>query len=63
MTVFEFALYRFAAGFMSPDELARAQALAKKTDAGDQLARAHLRELAMNVIADAKEREPCTKKK
>lgn len=62
MTVFEFALFRFAAGFMSPAELERARALAKKADVGDQAALRALRDLTMDVLADAKEREPSAKK-
>ena len=51
MTMFEYAIYRYAARLMRPDERQRAEALARAADAGDRAALLSLQELAMDVIA------------
>ena len=63
MTVFEWAIYRYAAGLMTPEELKRAQALAQKSDSGDSAALLTLQELTNAVLADAESRQPSAKKK
>ena len=57
MTVFEYALFRYAAVRMTPVERERAEGLAKRADAGDANAAARFRQLALDIIADAKNRE------
>ena len=57
VTAFEFALYRFAAAWMTPAEREIAEVLARRADAGDVNAKIEFRQLALRVIADASARE------
>lgn len=57
MTLFEWAMYKFAAARMTPTEREYAESLAKKADAGDAKAAAAFRKLTLDIIADAKNRE------
>ena len=52
MTVFEFALFRYAAQRMTPDEMALAKDLEELADHGNPVARAEFRNLALQVIAN-----------
>ena len=51
MTVFEYALYRFAAQRMTPDEMETAKVLAEMGDRGNLSAKEELRNLALEVVA------------
>jgi len=55
MTVYTYAIYRYAARLMRPHEFARATELARQA-AGDEAAAAEFRALALDVIADGKRR-------
>ena len=57
MTLFAYAMYKYAAGLMTADERATADRLAKQADAGDRLALGAFRELTLDVIADANNRQ------
>lgn len=57
MTVFEWAMYTFAAERMRPHEKTAALEWAKAADAGDKAAHASLRSLALEVIRTARKRE------
>lgn len=57
MTVFEWAMYTFAAERMRPHEKTAALEWAKAADSGDKAAHASLRNLALEVIRTARERE------
>ena len=63
MTVFEYAMYRTARQLMTPDELARAEALAQQADANDYAAYLAFQKLAMAIIDDQKRRKPSANKK
>lgn len=52
MTIFEYAVFRFAAQRMLPHEMEYAKILAERGDRGDLNARRDLRELSLKVIRD-----------
>lgn len=52
MTVFEFAVFRFAAQRMFPHEMEIAKILAERGDRGDLNARRDLRELSLKIIRE-----------
>jgi len=51
VTVFEFAVYNYAARMMDPELLAHAQKLAKLADKGDEGARERLREIVLETLS------------
>ena len=56
MILAAYAIVRYAAIRMTPDELKAAQALAEKADAGDGAALADLRYLVDQVVRDPRRR-------
>lgn len=52
MTIFEFAVFRFAWQRMHPHEMEVAKILAERGDRGDLNARRDLRELSLKVIRE-----------
>jgi len=63
MKIWEYAMFRSARQLMTPDELARAEALAQQADANDYAAYLAFQRLAMAIIGDQKRRKPSANKK
>jgi hypothetical protein len=63
MILAAYAIVRYAAIRMTPDELKIARALAAQADAGDQAAGAALEKIVAQVVTDRKRRIPNGNKK
>ena len=62
MTVFAYAIYRYARRVMTPEEIKRAERLAGRADQGDLGARLDLEDLVNRVVMDPKRRPDGNKK-
>jgi hypothetical protein len=63
MTIYQYALYRYAGQHMTPEEHQLAVYLAKKADRGDAIARGAFLQLVIDVLADSERHErPAYKK-
>lgn len=63
MTIFEYAMYRYAWKLMNAGERQYAEVLAQQADAGDRGARQNFSDLTSAVLADAKNRRQRGNKK